>query len=124
MTTIAHPGRLGHGRMNREAIDQPGEGKHPQHLLPRRVPGHPQLAWAWEVELIQARQIDDDLRPRAATAVNAAAAPAASAISSYPRNATTTWPSHSRVLTRVVEITAVPAFRPVARGGPLSRAAR
>ena len=60
--------------MQREGIDQPGEGEDPQHLLLRRgeqqlTPGAPgqvppahQRCHAAGIDELQGRQIDDDLR--------------------------------------------------------------
>ena len=59
--------------MNGEDVDQPGEGKDPQHLLPRRgqqqltprlpgqVPAAHQRGQAAGIDELQACQIDDDL---------------------------------------------------------------
>jgi hypothetical protein len=67
------------GRQQQVTLGVPGM------LTPARQRRH-----AAGVDELQASQIDDDFRFPAATAASAAATPAAPAMSSSPRNATTT----------------------------------
>jgi hypothetical protein len=72
---VVNPGCLVHAGMHAEVINQAGNGKNPQHLLPWRgqqqvapgLPGVParirQRCYATGVDELQARQVDDDRRP-------------------------------------------------------------
>jgi hypothetical protein len=106
--------------MDREYVDQAGDGKHPQDLLLRRgqqqvKPGAPgvlprkrQRCQAAGVDELQALQVDNDIASAGRYHGQRRRDIRRFCYVKFPRSATTAWPSPSRVLISMLTISGSP----------------